>query len=200
MNNKNKLFIIITIVIIFLSFVIVNEFIPIIKEKDCKNRVFNKMKDKILLITICCLLLITGCISHSDNSKKNNEENNSNRINKTKEEDEKLASINITINNKSYILSLEDNKTTAEFIKLLPKEYKMIELNGNEKYVYLESSLPTNSSIPSLINKGDVMLFGDNCLVIFYKSFNTKYSYTKIGHIDNLPNLDNGNITIKFEK
>ena len=95
------------------------------------------MKEKILLITICCLLLITGCMSHNDNSKKNNEENNSNRINKTKEEDEKLASINITINNKSYTLSLEDNKTTAEFIKLLPKEYKMSELNGNEKYVYL---------------------------------------------------------------
>jgi hypothetical protein len=33
------------------------------------------------------------------------------------------------------------------------------------------------------------MLFGDNCLVIFYVSFDTGYSYLKIGHIDNLPEL-----------
>lgn len=46
MKNKNKLFIIISIVIIIVSIIIVKEFIPIIKEKDSKNRVFNEMKDK----------------------------------------------------------------------------------------------------------------------------------------------------------
>ena len=44
------------------------------------------------------------------------------------------------------------------------------------------------------------MLFGDNFLVIFYKFFNMNYSYTKIGHIDDLPNLGNSNVTIRFEK
>ena len=44
------------------------------------------------------------------------------------------------------------------------------------------------------------MLFGNNCLVIFYESFDTSYSYTKIGHIDNLDNLGNGSIIAKFEK
>ena len=76
----------------------------------------------------------------------------------------------------------------------------MSELNGNEKYIYLDTTLPTNSSNPKRINAGDVMLYGNNCLVIFYKSFDTSYSYTRIGHIDDLPNLGNGNITVKFEK
>ena len=44
------------------------------------------------------------------------------------------------------------------------------------------------------------MLYGDNCLVILYKSFNTNYSYTKIGHIDNLPDLGSNDITVKFTK
>ncbi len=43
------------------------------------------------------------------------------------------------------------------------------------------------------------MLFGDNCLVIFYKSFETEYSYTKIGHIENLPDLGKDSITIKLK-
>ncbi len=76
----------------------------------------------------------------------------------------------------------------------------MSELNGNEKYVYIDNSLTTNSYKPKHIEKDDVMLYGDNCLVIFYESFDTSYSYTKIGHIDNLEDLGNESITVKFEK
>ena len=47
------------------------------------------------------------------------------------------------------------------------------------------------------------MLFGNNCLVVFYKSFNTNYNYTKIGTIDNkevLDSLDNKSIKVRFER
>ena len=104
------------------------------------------------------------------------------------------------IDGNEYTINLEDNETVKSFVNLLPQELKMNELNGNEKYVYLDTSLPTNSSNPKRINAGDIMLFGDNCLVVFYESFDTSYSYTMIGHIDNLPNLGNGIITVKFEK
>ena len=105
----------------------------------------------------------------------------------------------IKINDKEYIVDLENNETVRKLVSILPLDLTMSELNGNEKYVYLDKSLPTNSSNPKKINAGDVMLFGDNCLVVFYKSFDTSYSYTKIGHIDNLPDLGSGNIDVKIE-
>ena len=74
----------------------------------------------------------------------------------------------------------------------------MNDLNDNEKYVYLDESLPTNTFSPKHIESGDVMLYGDNCLVIFYKSFSTNYDYTKIGQIDNLPNLGDGEVSISI--
>lgn len=156
------------------------------------------MKNKILLVLICCLLLITGCDNNYNNNTNDDKVNNSTID--TKENDVKVTDIKVIINDKTYTLKLENNKTVDEFINLLPQEYNMKELNGNEKYVYLDSNLPTNSSIPSQINKGDVMLFENNCLVIFYESFDTSYSYTKIGHIDNLDNIGNGIIAVKFEK
>ena len=113
---------------------------------------------------------------------------------------EVINTVKIVINNNEYTINLEDNETVKSFIKLLPTELTMSELNGNEKYIYLDSNLPTNESNPKHINAGDVMLYGDNCLVIFYKSFDTSYSYTKIGHIDNLPDLGSDNIIVKFEK
>ena len=108
-------------------------------------------------------------------------------------------SMKVIINEKEYTINLENNETAKEFIKLLPNQFSMNELNGNEKYVYLDKELPTNSSNPKRINKGDVMLYGNNCLVIFYKSFDTNYSYTKIGHIDNLDDLGNKNIEVNFK-
>ena len=144
----------------------------------------------IALIIVASLFITTGC---NDN---NIEKSNTNE----KVSDEKVNNIKLTINNKTYNLILEDNNTVIEFINLLPQEYNMNELNGNEKYIYINSSLTTNSYNPKHIEKGDVMLYGDNCLVIFYKSFDTSYSYTKIGHIENLDDLGNGNIKAKFEK
>ena len=104
------------------------------------------------------------------------------------------------INNKEYSVQLENNKTVDELINLLPLNLDFSELNGNEKYVYLNNVLPTKSSNPGRVNKGDIMLYGNNCLVLFYESFDTTYSYTKIGHISNLPSLGNDNIFIKIEK
>jgi flavodoxin len=114
---------------------------------------------------------------------------------------EHTKSIKVTINNKEYTLNLEDNATSRKLVELLPLETKMQELNGNEKYVYLSESFPTDSYKPERINKGDVMLFDNSCIVIFYKSFDNKgYNYTKIGHIDNLDDLGSGDVQVKFSK
>ena len=108
--------------------------------------------------------------------------------------------IKVNINNKSYTATLEQNETAKQFEKMLPQEFNMNELNENEKYAYLDKALSTNSYISKHIESGDIMLYGNNCLVVFYNSFDTSYSYTKIGHIESLDDLGNKNITIKFEK
>jgi hypothetical protein len=107
--------------------------------------------------------------------------------------------IYLTINETKYEANLENNETVKEFVKLLPNEFNMNELNGNEKYIYLDNDLPSNPVSVKHINKGDIMLYGDDCLVIFYQSFDTSYSYTKIGHIDNLDDLGKNNILVKIE-
>ena len=153
------------------------------------------------LLIVICLFIAVGCNSKKDETNnQNNSTNQQESNNKSNNSNEVIKSVKAIINGKEYVINLEDNETANSFVGLLPQELNMRELNGNEKYIYLDTTLPTNSSNPKRINVGDVMLYGDNCLVIFYKSFDTSYSYTKIGHIDNLPNLGNDSISVKFEK
>ena len=112
--------------------------------------------------------------------------------------------INLTINGNNFTATLEDNETTRELLNRLPLELNMSELNGNEKYYYFDDSLPTNSYRPGNISTGDIMLYGSDCLVIFYENFDTPYSYTRIGKIDNVDNLKdalgNGNVNVMISK
>ena len=109
----------------------------------------------------------------------------------------------IKIGNNEYSVILNDNDTVKTLQSMLPLSLKMVELNGNEKYYYLNKPLPSNPQHIRRVNSGDIMLFGNDCLVIFYKNFTTSYSYTYIGHIKDDSTLEkvlgNGNVVVTFE-
>lgn len=111
--------------------------------------------------------------------------------------------IKITVGSKTFAATLLDNNSAKAFKEMLPMTINMIELNNNEKYYDLPNSLPTNSSNPQTIKNGDLMLYGSKTLVLFYKTFSTSYSYTKLGVIDDVTGLTtalgSGNVTVTFE-
>ena len=79
---------------------------------------------------------------------------------------------------------LEDNAAAKAFKALLPVSLQMTELNGNEKYFRLSADLPTNASNPGTVQTGDLMIYGGKTLVLFYETFPTSYSYTRLGRIN----------------
>ena len=112
------------------------------------------------------------------------------------------SDMTVTVNGKSFGATLADNSTARAFAELLPMTLDMEELNGNEKYCYLSGSLPSAPANPGRIEEGDIMLYGNSCVVIFYESFNTSYSYTRIGKITDPSGLKaalgSGNPSVSF--
>lgn len=174
------------------------------------------------LAVISSFLMLTGCGSYSENSSAVTvqSENSSvmmqsdssvssvtsdrQEVTTAEQHEEKEANgMKIAVGDKQFRVSLESSDTVTALTEMLPLTLDMSELNGNEKYYYLDTSLPSSPEKVGHISEGDIMLYGDNCLVVFYESFDTSYSYTKIGHISDTSGLayalGKDDVTVTFE-
>lgn len=95
-----------------------------------------------------------------------------------------MIDLNIAIGDQVFSAKLYNNQTTQAFIEKLPLDINMSDVNSNEKFYNFPDKLPTNSERPGEINAGDIMLYGDNGLVLFYETFSSTYSYTRLGYIE----------------
>src|SRR4051794_26785180 len=110
----------------------------------------------------------------------------------------------MTVGKRSFAITLADTDAARAFAAQLPLTLDMAELNGNEKHADLLQALPTKASRPGTIHSGDLLLYGSNTLVVFYKTFRSSYSYTHIGHVNDPAELEQvlgqGAVRIEFSK
>lgn len=99
-------------------------------------------------------------------------------------EQKELKSVLLQIDETTVPIRFADNETARALQKRLPLTMQMKELNGNEKYHYVPFSLPTNPKYIGTVQAGDLMLYGSDCLVLFYESFQTDIQYTRIGWVE----------------
>jgi hypothetical protein len=153
---------------------------------------------QIALLLFCAFSLVASCASCDKDTAAPGAGNSPNHnANLTGDK------MRIKVGNSTFTATLYDNATAAAFKTLLPMTITMTELNSNEKYFDFSAGLPTNASNPGTIQAGDLMLYGSRTLVLFYKTFSTSYSYTRIGRIDDVAGLvaalGSGNVAVTFE-
>ena len=89
----------------------------------------------------------------------------------------------MTVGERRFAITLTDNGAARAFAAQLPLTLDMSDLNGNEKHADLPKPLPANASRPGTIRNGDLMLYGADTLVVFYLTFQSSYSYTRLGRV-----------------
>ena len=110
----------------------------------------------------------------------------------------------MTVGDRRFPITLSNNAAARAFVAQLPLTLEMAELNGNEKHAELPKALPAKASRPGTIRNGDLMLYGSETLVVFYVTFDSAYSYTRLGRVDEpagLPEaLGPGAVRVVFSK
>lgn len=113
-----------------------------------------------------------------------------------------MTSIRVLIGGKVFTARLEDNETARAFAAMLPLKFDMRDLNDNEKVTELSKKLPGDVSNPGTIREGDLMIWSSRSLVLFYKTFPTSYSYSRLGRIEDTAGLveavGSGTVTVAF--
>lgn len=131
-------------------------------------------------------------------------DNDNNNGNSNNDQDDSMSNrLNVTVGNVLFHVILEDHAAVNAFKAQLPMTVNMSELNGNEKYFNLPAGLPAAPANPGTIHTGDLMLYGSATVVLFYKTFSTSYSYTRLGRVENPSGLaaalGPGSVRVRFE-
>ena len=134
-----------------------------------------------LLIIFLTTIFLVSCNIKDDNNKEDETPS-------FVEENDYVEKISITVDDVIFTATLYENKTAQAFAKLLPLTIEMNDM-PHEKYYNLPQSLPTRIERIEMIEAGDLMLWNSNCFVIFYETFETSYSYSKIGKIDDITKI-----------
>ena len=110
----------------------------------------------------------------------------------------------MTVGERRLAVTLADTDAARAFAARVPLTLDMTDLNGNEKKFDLPQALPVNPSRPGTIRNGDLMLYGTNTVVLFYLTFDSPYSYTRLGRVND-PNglaqtLGQGGVRVEFAR
>lgn len=121
----------------------------------------------------------------------------------TQAESNNMPNLSIQVGNINFKAILYDNVSTQALIEKFPLTLDMGELNGNEKFYFFSENLPTDSEKMVKVKTGDLMLYGSDCLVLFYENFSTSYSYTRLGYIEDVRGLvdalGNSSVEVTFD-
>lgn len=117
-------------------------------------------------------------------------------------EEEEAVKMNVTVGKTTFTATLMDNEAVEALVEMMENEPVVIQMSdysGFEKVGPLGRSLPTSNS-QTTTQVGDIMLYQGNQIVIFYGT--NAWSYTRIGHIDDLTGWENalgsGDVTVTF--
>lgn len=181
-------------------------------------------KMKYFIMIILGIALLTGCGSDGGQSVQTETENKSvkeENVTQTSEEEttvepesgietepeevvetERIKRMKVQIDRHTFYAALENNDATAELVQMMKNQsivISMSDYSGFEKVGSLGTTLPGSNS-QMTTQAGDIVLYNNNQIVIFYGS--NSWSYTKLGHVDDMTGweeaLGSGDVTVTF--
>ena len=95
----------------------------------------------------------------------------------------------LTVGGQVFQGVLAENEAAEALRERMPFTVEMRDRNGREKWYDLTFTLPVDASLPDQLAAGDLMLYRNNGLVLFYQGGDPYYRYTPLGKIQDAAGL-----------
>lgn len=120
-----------------------------------------------------------------------------------KEDQDILPTVSLSVGDKNFTVILHDNELAQVIIEEMPFTLIMDDYAAKEKTAELTFFLPSSDTTsPARINKGELYVWSEKSLVIFYTSFLNSYAYVPMGYIEDVKVLEealgNGSVEVTF--
>lgn len=159
------------------------------------------------IVSVLIIAGITACASENRSTIEQQttaitSENTGEQEVQNEQSQNEIPQMKIQIGEYIFYASLENNTSVDALIQMMketPIVIDMRDYSGFEKVGSLGTTLPdSNSQITA--QAGDIVLYNKDQIVVFYGS--NSWSYTKIGHVNDLTDwekaLGNGDVEITF--
>lgn len=107
------------------------------------------------------------------------------------DEEDIVNTFELEVGGKVFSGSLAETEVGEELASRLPLTLDMSELAGNEKYCFTQEEFPGGEETPSELHAGEIWIYSDDCIVLFYKDHaNPGYDYKFAGSLDDASGLE----------
>jgi len=162
----------------------------------------------VVIIGAAMMIFSTVFVNSMDGSveQKKNEKKEQSTVKEADEErTDIISALKMRIGDEEFTVDVDFGAAGQEFARATPFELEMTDLNKNEKYYQGADKFENvDAKNVNMIEIGDVMLYGDDTIVIFYDNFKTEYQYTRLGWIEEkaklVEALGDGDVAVSFTK
>ena len=123
---------------------------------------------------------------------------------KTQEEAAKeigsLPNIKVNIGGVNYTAITEVSYAAQNFISNFPLSIDMKTEESNRIQGCTYFKFNGDASRAKSVLRGDILIYGDSCVIIATENFSGSSKYKRIAHIDNLGTISVGNQTVNFSR
>lgn len=154
------------------------------------------MKKKIIKSLFLLAVLLGGVMGCSKNEQntlsENDSQENSSNMSNPQDEDE-ITNVEINVNNTNFLVNMDNTPTGKALMARLPSTSMRLptsyDQDGVLKYYDMPMNIVSNPEKITNVSTGDLLMDGNDRLILYYQDAEINGEYTKVGKIENSDGL-----------
>lgn len=155
-----------------------------------KRKIFGKITIALALIGV-----MAGCNRQDNSGSDGDNDQNEQSVNSLSRStsEQAITNVEINVNNNDFTIQMNDTPTGRSLVSMIPSSSMRLptsyDRDGILKYYDMAREVESDPEEISSVSAGELLLDGNDRLLLYYKDTDLSGEYTRVGKIENADNL-----------